>query len=406
MAATQNEGKSPELLELEKQAALLKVQKEIAEYNKEIATAHKGAVEAGRAAVAGPEVTPPTGDITSSDGKVFIETCVLAQKTLKNALTAFIEKFAQTEMAGGKPVTFVMHHASNFSSIELYHSLLRQVDIMEEALRRVNQATEAMFHKRTEVVTERIATAPFAADPLLPGFAIAGALRTAADIVSLFKTSTDYKIFDLTTDEAAIVAALKYAIQEKRLDWKVFYPAVYPVNIVKRRNADDSALLLKLSDVRTESDAAAKWMEMLNAKITELTSLQMMTPDDNAKKEYQEKIDEYNTALSPLKGIYNAFNQLQMYLVTENAATKGTPLAALLHAEQLLEMLNKENVYVLKVSAVSKGTNKITKSLWRSARIYFTAGTELNCLVFAPDGEVVFTDVRYQYTPYTRPDDI
>ena len=56
--------------------------------------------------------------------------------------------------------------------------------------------------------------------------------------------------------------------------------------------------------------------------------------------------------------------------------------------------------FTIKFSVTSKGSNKVSDNLWRSARIEHSAGTELNCLIFSRTGEIVFAESIVSYQQY------
>ncbi|MBJ7881996.1 hypothetical protein [Gelidibacter salicanalis] len=72
-------------------------------------------------------------------------------------------------------------------------------------------------------------------DPLLAGYVATGILKTVVNLVSLFKTDTDFKNFDVATDDSEIIAAFKNSLIKNK-NWKVFSPAIFPINTVKNNS--------------------------------------------------------------------------------------------------------------------------------------------------------------------------
>ena len=382
-----NRTKSPEELELEKQLALAKLKNSIAQEQ--------------RGQFNGPNVAALQGNITSEG--TFIESRILARKTLMEAFAAMGKNIVarlRTLLGEKKSVDLILYNAADIPYIELYAGLRRQVEALDAYYARVNEHARSLIAPPAaaagpgaggEIAPQEdqrekgpIAVAPkglaaagalAAPAPMLAGYAAGAALKTAADLASLFRVDTDYKNFDLPVDDTALAAEFRKVIPP---EWKLWHPAQFPVETACGYDTEGSDLL----------DALAR----IEEKNTEALSL-VATVNDKG-------------ALDGLNAANTIFTQVHGLLTCVDSTSKTTTMSLLLRAERLIALMKKEGTYVVRLAAISRGSNKITKWIWSSAKIRHSAGTELNCLVFAPTGEVVFADTQLRYTPYRKPDEI
>ncbi len=386
--------KSPEELELEKQVALAKLRSDIA-------ASDKAAFDAKKDQLKGPDVTVPTGKITS-DGS-FIESRILAQKTLNSACGQLAKLLAAHFT--GNPINLVIYNATDIPLIELYAGIKAQVTDMLQQYTRSNERADRLLHPAPESAPpgrEYIKESIVAGGPLMAGYAAAGVLRTAADLVSLFRTSTDFKNFDLTIDDTVLTATFRKALPA---GWKLYHPGMFPLNTLMATDAVSEFMQL-LNDVQTQRDAALSHLAGIDKKTKELTDELAAATDAGKKAAIQAALDEFAPAVAQLKTLNDSFAQLQAGLSAADATSKASTLTLLMRAERLIGKLGENNTYTIKLSAVSKGSNRVTENLWRNGSISHSAGTELSCLVFGPGGDIVFSDTQEHYTPYKSPEEI
>jgi hypothetical protein len=374
-------------------------EKAVAELIKATSEANKAAIQAGRELYKGPEVVSPTGKITSSDG-AFIESEVLTQVTLNNCMKEFciVLKAKLTNAKG-----FVIYNAADIKGLELYAAMKGQMKELENKFsvveRRVSQ----------ELKTDLDLTIPptnTLADPLLIGYAAAGILRTAADVASLFRTNTDYKNFDMSLDENLITSSFSNNSISQSFNWDIYNPSVFPIYTIKLPVGQSSDLIKSLANISrltalvdahiiTISSRTSKWTTLLAAEKVETNKSRIIN--------YLAEIAKLNSELIIMKDLNN---KLTTVLSSPDVTTAFTPLTALLRSERLFMKLSDNEVYTIKFVIISKGSNKITENLWRSAKIYFTAGTELSAVVYDSEGKIVFADNRYSYSDYKTSKDI
>jgi hypothetical protein len=432
-----NPPKSPEELELEKQLAIAKLKNSItqeqANSEKSAAESRKAIQDAQKAQGKGPDVTALQGNITS-DG-TFIESRILARKTLVEAFVklgkAIVEKSGLGEKGGA--VDLVLYNAADIPYIELYAGIKRQVEMLDGHYGRMMAEIEkglvslaAFLAPATQPVAETrdgggggletfggpafemanllpAVGALAAPGPVLAGYAAGAVLRTAIDLASLFRVDTDYKNFDLPIDDTALAAEFRKVIPPK---WNLWHPAQFPVNTVVSTEADTSELLGLLEQVEEKNMQSASLSAEIAAKTKDLTAVLAMEQDASKRKDLQALQKKLADALDSIKAIDTAFAQVQGLLASADNATKSTTMNLILRAERLLVIMKKDGAYVVKLAAISRGSNKVTKWLWSSAVIRHSAGTELNCVIFSPTGELKFADTQLKYTPYIKAEDI
>jgi hypothetical protein len=372
--------------------------KEKALRDKEIAVAEKEAALAKRDLYKGPEVTPPSGKITSTGD--FIESRILAKKSLETILGQSVDALA-TKLT--KPTTLVIYNATDIPAMELYASMIDGLEGMNKAFTRANKAAKDALETENKYESDVF----ILSDPLLLGFAAGGILRTAADIVSLFKTSTEFKNFDVAIDEMAFISVFAQTVMSKKTDWKVFHPSLYPVDAFNIKTNKTSALAKALDDIKGLSTIAEQRIAAIEAKIASIKEAMSTEKDKNKKRRMQKHIDLFEPMLASVKSLVQSFTQLQTTLSTVDPTTKLTAQALLLRAERLVTKLNQDDCYMVKLSVVAKGSNKIKESLFKtSASITHSGGAEVSIMVFQPDGQLIFAETRSHYSPYTAPDKI
>jgi hypothetical protein len=411
--------KSAEEIELEKQAAIAKLKndiaqselntvkakkesggvltdKEQAEVDKAIAEANKATIQAKRDAFKGPEIAPLSGKVTSEGS--FIEVKVLAQSTLLASMKSLSTKLQANAAFNNKKPVFIIYNSADLQGIELYAAIRDQVKSMENAFTLSNKAAKDLLDKKPNFSSPPVTLG----DPLIAGYAVSGILRTAADIASLFKTNNDFKNADISVDETDLVASFKISIPS---DWKVFNPSVYPINTVKS-SASISKFVEALNDVQKQVAVSDLRLADIDTKTKELATLLAAEKDPVKISNIKSFMDSFTPISTELKSLKSAFQTLQTTLSTADQATKITAQSVIMRAERLYSKLLEADVYVIKFHVTSKGSTKINESIWRSAKIEHSAGTELSCLVFGTDGEILFSESLHAYEPYKKSSDI
>ena len=370
--------------------------KEISETNKAIAEAEKATFEAKKAQWAGPSVTPPTGKITANGE--FIETKVLSMKTLKSCMTSLVTKMKDDALFKGKIISVVFYNQSDFPALELYSTLLEQVNGIGVELKKWNKE-----------IADKIAGGPTKAqlNPILVGYAVSGVLKSAAEIVSLFRTTREITNTEISIQETSLASELKSALRADATTekWKIYIPSMFPVNTFKSVSGSTSLFATAMQNSSSQDETAKKRLKEATDEITKQKE-KLKTANEVQKKAISAYISDLQKMVEHLTIVSDAFGKLQNILSTADATTKLTAQAVIMRAEKLISILQQTDSYVVKFVATSKGSNKISESIWRSDRIQHSAGTSLDCLVFNAEGEVVFSFSEINYTPYTSSDQI
>jgi hypothetical protein len=431
--------KSPEELKLEEQVAIARLKNSLvqnqADTDKAVADSRKAAFQSAKDQLSGPDVKALEGTLTS-DG-TFIESRILARRTMGEAFAALGKALHESPVFANEKPNLVLYNATDFPCIELYVSLKIQLTALRGEYDRINKHTDRMLEpasadggsgsdgagsagegaSRDESMYESMANVGMAGAvgaaavgavgvsaltgaasmPLLAGYAGAALLRTAIDVVSLFRVNTDFKNFDLPVDDTALAAEFK---QHLPAGWKVWHPAQFPIHTIDEGASDASEFLVLMEQLQENNIRALALLARVNAKVTELNTLKAAEKDVSSRSRLQLELDGIGACVDPINTLNTIYTQLQGVLGAVDAATRASTLTMLLRSERLLTFLKAPGTYVVKLAAVSRGSNKISSSRWRSAKIRHSAGTELNCLVYDPDGQIVFSNTQLKYMPY------
>jgi hypothetical protein len=364
---------------------------------KAIAEAERDAIKARRESVAGPTLTAPTGDVTTNDA-IFIETRVLAHtaaQSLMKTLATVLKDIGATAV--------VIHNDQDIASLSQYAVILEQGrlfrDSFKEALGEANNAltaipgTAALF------------------DPLLIPTAAAGLTRSVADLMQLFRTTTDLKGQEVSIDNETLVALLQRELRSAKQTVTVFYPSLYPIDVLTSSGAV-SPLSELVKETAGQREAATTLIPKLDGRSAELTTKQAEIKKNNPANA-QTLITQHElvktriaSATSRLRALIAAHEQLMTQLSSIDPQSKVSTHAQLLRVERLATKLKAAHTYMLKVTGAAKGTNRVRKNFFRNAKIEHTAGCEVRFFLFGPDGALKYADSVFEYTSYTKPTDI
>ncbi|MET0637348.1 MAG: hypothetical protein ABWZ25_15060 [Chitinophagaceae bacterium] len=352
----------------------------------------------------GPDVKATDGKITATGN--FIENRILASLTLFRAFTILAGRIktslgSTTTVQPAVGLGFVIHHAPVFNGIELYGSLIDQLTAMEVAFKAARLESETIIANHT-----KIGLAGGAVAPLLVGYAIAGAVRSIADIVSYFKQSTAFNNIDLPVEDTAMVAAFSKAIRLSDKTWKVYHPAVYPVNTIRQMAGTTSDFSVRLASLRDLNNIISVNVDKIKQLLADLNAKLAAATLPNEKDQLSLAIKKLTAVKEDDERLQVGFTQLLTMLGTADATTGIIAQAGILRTERLVQLLRDVNVYVVKIAAVSTGSNKTIERTFRATTIEHSGGTEINCMVFEPGGSIIFADSVRSYIPYKSAADI
>ncbi len=253
-------------------------EKDIATSRESLATSNLKAIQADRDVWKGPEVKALEGKITAEG--TFIESRILANKTLIAAFEDLVNTIKSHKSFTPEKLTFVIYNASDLPLMELYASMLDQLEAMKGCYKNTIASVDIMLSG----ALNQSALAGGAVDPLLMGYAAGGIIRTVADILSFFKTNTTFNNFDLTIDDTAMVACFIQAISKNELSWTVFHPSVYPINTIKTTSSKANKFVTLLNELRNLNNSAVSKLKIVEQKLAALLEASTLETDEKKKE--------------------------------------------------------------------------------------------------------------------------
>ena len=229
------------------------------------------------------------------------------------------------------------------------------------------------------------------------GLAAAGLLRTAADIFSLFKTNESITNYDIAADEGWLVSGFRRKLKKEGKTCDLYYPAAMPVKLLIESSKESSnflTLFTAAKSVNTQAIALLKRIE------DELADIELQLPAAAAKLALEARKQKLGRALPLLQSATGTFSQAELALLAVDPNTRLSTRAVVLRAEKLAGLLQKDNAYVIKLSAKLNGSTQVKEGLFRTTSLLHSGGVQLNCLIFSNEGKLVFSDSRQGYEPY------
>lgn len=367
--------------------------KAIADANKAVADAEKAAIDNERLKWKGPEVKAPEGKLTANGN--FIETEILANSALADVAAGLVADISDsTIFKEKKELTFVVYHSGNISAIELYQATIAQLkslkDILADAIATAKEAIDVPQ-------TERTATG--GAGVMTVGMAAGGIIRTVADIFSLFKTNSAYTNYDLAADENFVVSTFAQAARVSA-NWKIYYPALYPVKMLD--DTDNSNFISLLNEVRSDNKAVVAFYKSIETLKTAIDENLFSETDPTKKEILRKRKAQLSDVSLSLQSTAATFTQFETNLVATSQDTKVSMLIVLLQAERLAKQLLTDDTYVIKLNVKRSGSTLVKESLFSSAKATHSGGCQLSCLIFDRNGCVLYSNNANKYIPMSR----
>lgn len=433
--ATQS-SKDPELLAAEREASLAKARKEKAEAEKDIAEAQRDRLKAELTPPGDQsKITAPSGDVTT-DQVGFVETQMLAQEAARKVAARLAKRIRG---AHASDTTLIIYNGTEIASLAELASALEQLkQFADEYDEKAADAHRELKQAELLLTTSDSASAEFASlTAVLAAPAVAsGIVKSVAELVNLFRTTSEFKNKTVAVTEDMFVSYLVnslYGAGTNGARFKVYYPAFFPPilpdlpagtglavtlnGIREKRQAalDDIADLeamearltaaadAALSDSQAkESDAASKTAQLDEMAESDPGRAMLKAEVEQLGKEVErlgQTAAGFRSALGAVNGVKAnlqllnaAAEQVTLNLETPDPTTKVTPLSQLIRGERVASMLRVGGTFILRLNVTANGTTMIRKNLFLSARVRHSAGVSVVYQLFDGTGMVAEAD--------------
>jgi hypothetical protein len=396
---------SPELARLKQKKALLDQQLGIAE------TQRKLVQELLPSSIKAPE-----GAITL-EGDHPIESHILAYKAL-GALADKIVKAIQAKVTNGK---IVIHSEADINDLLGLQAFSAQIDLIDRELQNEVESAKNALEPAKQIEIPETALAASAAPALAP-LIVGGAIRTAADLISLFQADVSFKYKDLTIGDRALVAAVAGKLAAEGAVSKgegsqgtvpkrtVYYPSFVPPLLLDP-NSQIGSKLQNLHRRRANIDAVQKNIALLQhqlkQEIEQLTDKIAADPNSKElptfkqsradKQRSSDRLAVVDARLSAVSANFTAFQNalLKMDDSGLNALTR------ILRAEKLSAAADGAYFLLLKVTAAGGGS-RTKRWLWTRPKVFYSGGAIVEFVLFAPCGKIIASGVLPEYGGFVQ----
>lgn len=378
-----------ELIAAQRVAALAKARKETAEAEKSIAESQRDKVKAELSPLGDQsKITAPSGDVTS-DQAGFVETQMLAQEAAREIGVRLAKR-----MIRAKAKTLIIYQSAEITSLSALASALEQLEQLSREYEINAVETDQVLNDAELIMAESGAgPQPEALVPALlaaPSIAT-GVVKSVAELVNLFRTTTDFKNKAVTVTEDMLVS---YLVKNVGDAVTVYYPALFSPNVIDSSSGRGFAVALnQLKDDRLASLNTIKNSEDVEARLT----TKIMAATGAAQAKLQSALRAIANVKAKLQLLNTAVEQLTVNLETPDATSKETPLSQLIHSERLASIMKGEGAFTLRLNVTANGTTMIRKNLFTSARVQHSAGVSLVYQLFDRTGKIVKADAVQHY---------
>lgn len=298
----------PVLEQAQREAKLADELKKKAVADKERAEAEAARLKALVQPLGAPaNVAVPTGSVTT-DAAGWVESQMLAKEAARQITRQLTLSLCTQPITPGAPLataqkvkTIVMHSPSDLAGVELYGSIMGQLENLRDELKKKNSeaqgfltqtdptrapVTRAPVKSTTEGDMERLSLAVAA-----PGIAT-GIIKSVAELLNLFRTDTSFTNQAITLNENTIISHIVRSFNVGVATGsncagpvRVYHPALYTPLLLSP--SKDSAIIRRLNEVEAEKVEAAGNVEKLDARIKLLKDLSAAFKSRKEKSEAQ-----------------------------------------------------------------------------------------------------------------------
>ncbi len=431
--------------------AKAEAEKEAAEARKAHAEADKAALEARLATekarlgigVTSPTATAPSGDITGDKDK-FIEAQLLAEFSARKASQLMFSNVCGSKNPAfkKKPIkVLVVSSSSEKSAVVTYTAILAQLQFL---------------HARYDGLIQQASGArsgqEFAPGLLIP--AATEAVKSAADLINMFRTSTEFKDQTVNVDARMVVTFLTNDLLKEHFGVceveAIYYPSVYTLGIspdvstgplittyrnllddVSRGDQEVAANNEMIAKLKKAAEDTDKEIERLQKAIKEhgtpapkegrkvkgktkppeapfdLEKAKQELSTALTKKQFiNSKIDELKQTAANIESFKSSLADLLKFLTAVDSTTNTPALVSLLRAERLHDLLKLNTTYSLEMQVTGAGTNKISKNAFFSAKVSHSGGVSIGVNLFNNQDQLVLGQREHYYIDFTNSKEI
>ena len=290
----------PELVAAKREADLAKARKEKAEAEKSIAEAQRDKAKAEVSPFGDQsKITAPSGDV-STDQAGFVETQMLAQE----AARAIALRLANS-IQGTNATTLIIYNSAEIASLSALATALEQLEQLgREYEIAATETGQVLGDAALAMADAGGGPQPDALATLIAAPSIAtGVVKSVAELVNLFRTTTDFKNKAVTVTEDVLVSCLVNKVGDKIA---VYYPAFFPPNIIDSSASLGFAIALNrlkdrrlasLSNIKDSEDMEARLMAKIGDTLSPPPKFQSAL---NAVTKVKEKLQLLNTAVAQM----------------------------------------------------------------------------------------------------------
>lgn len=418
--------------EQKKKIAEATAAKAVAEAQKAKYEAEKAAAEAAAAAakaqlpeldlaakVSGVASTTETGE-----DKKFFEAQVLATEetdriAARIASTLHADTTAGTGQAETHPVndcdTLVILGSGDAANVQKALTLRTQLKVLHKSLEKAVQRSQ-QFRGPQRSLGPAFAEGLSAANSLV---------RSALDVIGMFRTETKVGISAADKDDLALASALAGQLAGKV---KVYHPSRFQPNLFNEQAYEDSVLMKQIDAVLLAVQDASLELDSLERREGELKSKVEGNGATQADKDaYNAFVARLPLFRNGLKGLIDHFEK-QFTAITSADATGNTILSAAVNADLIYNSLacgvtpatqaaqtaqtgcgaptSPPKVWFLTLEVAQAGGSYMTKksilTFFHGPGLYHSGGASVNWALFSCDGRVSAANNELSYSGFIR----
>lgn len=344
---------------------------------------------------------------TTISGDHPVESQILTYRSLEKVAANIVRRI----QASSPPKTVVIHNEQEISMLLGLRAFEVQLDLIEASLRSEAESARRVLASRADRAAEKSKTITESAAGLtFAPLAINTALRSAAELVSLFRMDIAVNYKTLTVADSALIAAIASELAAKQVS--VYQSAVVPRGL-SGSISDLNGRITKLIEDRSEIDdlqiCIANRLAELKVGAQKLADTPAGGEADPSKKSTEtqrarqqvalESIEALTLLASRLQLASASFDAFQSALLKTEGNVGANALVGLIRAERLRE-LKDAHWLVVKV-AVAVGGHKTRRFLWwPTTKILYSGGIVAEFTLYDGDGKIVSSGISSDYSGF------